>query len=88
MIKSLSGYGLWAVEYLKTIILEILIWFTNILTVLDMQWLWLGAVIFSIVFSVILLPLRGGSMLGGGLMSDVARSRIRSRRNSNKHTED
>lgn len=88
VLKSLGGYGLWAVTYIRTILEAGFVWFSNILGTLNMQWLWLGAVIFCIVFSVILLPLRGGAMLGGGLMSDVARSRVRNRRNSNKHLED
>lgn len=87
-IRSLSGYGAWAVTYIRSILEAGFGWFSVIIGKLQMQWLWLGAVIFCIVFSVILMPLRGGAMLGGGLMSDVARSRIRNRRNSNKHLED
>lgn len=70
----------WAITYVKTILQFVLAWFTRILGSIHMHWLWLGAVVFVIVFSVILLPMRGGAMLGGGLMSDIAGSRIRSNR--------
>lgn len=91
------GYAEWAITYVRTIITVCLAWFASILEVLDMEALWTGAVVFAIVFSVILLPMRGGSMLGGGMLSDIAGSRIRSgrrearssaRANARKHLED
>ena len=79
----------WAITYVRTILQYGLNWFTRILGSMGLQYLWIGAVVFVIVFSVILLPMRGGSMLGGGMVSDMVRSRISSsRRNSNKHAED
>lgn len=79
----------WAITYVRTILQYGLSWFTRILGSMGLQWLWVGAVVFVIVFSVILLPMRGGSMLGGGMVSDIARSRISaSRRQANKHAED
>ena len=83
------GFAQWAITYVRTIIKVCLAWFASILEALDMEPLWIGAVVFVIVFSVILLPMRGGSMLGGGLASDVVRSRIsRSHRQSNKYGDD
>lgn len=78
----------WSISYLRTILIRSLSWFSVILGSMNLQKLWLGAVVFVIVFSVILLPLRGGAMLGGGMMSDIVRTKIRNRKNSNKHTED
>lgn len=79
----------WAITYVRTVLQYGLSWFSLILGRMGIQWLWVGAVVFVIVFSVILLPMRGGSMLGGGMVSDIARSRISSRRrNANKHAED
>lgn len=74
----------WAISYVRTILDWGLYWFSRILGSMGLQWLWLGAVVFVIVFSVILLPMRGGAMLGGGLMSDIAGSRIRSSRRDSK----
>lgn len=83
------GFAEWAITYVRTIVKVCLGWFASILEALDMESLWIGAVVFAIVFSVILLPMRGGAMLGGGLASDIVRSRIASRRrNVNKHGED
>lgn len=100
MDKSLD-LAEWAIAYVRTILKYGLNWFTRVLSSMGLHWLWLGAVVFVIVFSVILLPMRGGSMLGGGLISDIAGSRIRSsrrdakvearrssRKNSRKHLED
>lgn len=70
----------WAVSYIRIIIQYVLSWFSNVMGVMGLQWLWLGAVVFTIVFSVILLPMRGGSMLGGGMASDIARSKVRAHR--------
>lgn len=82
-----TGYAEWAILYIRTILKTCLGWFSSILSSLDMVPLWMGAVVFVIAFSVILLPLRGGSMLGGGAVSDFAGSRLSSsRRNSNKHS--
>lgn len=79
----------WVISYVRTILQYCLSWITQIFGSTGLQYLWIGAVVFVIVFSVILLPMRGGSMLGGGMVSDMVRSRISSsRRNSNKHAED
>lgn len=87
------GFAEWAITYVRTIVKTCLGWFATILKVLDMEPLWIGAVVFVIVFSVILLPLRGGSMLGGGMVSDVSRHQLSIKRrdhkkNAKKHSED
>ena len=55
-------------SWFRTIFSVLLGWFTDIYEATGMTQLWIGAVVLAIVFTVVLIPLRGGSgIFSGGL---------------------
>lgn len=67
-----------AIAFGKRIITQLLHWFEDIFAAVGMTELWIGAVVFAAVFSIVIVPLRGGAdltngALGGFLMNKVNR---------------
>ena len=67
------------IELFRDIFYQLFIWFEDIYEATGMTSLWIGAVVLAIVFSVILIPLRGGSGIYGGVVNDFTKSAV------NKH---
>lgn len=67
-----------AVAFGKRILTTLLIWFQDIYEATGMTSLWIGVVVLTAVFSIVIVPLRGGAdltngALGGFLMNKVNR---------------
>lgn len=70
--------ALFAISFGKRILTQIIQWFGDTLSAIGMTDLWIGAVVFAAVFSIVIVPLRGGAdlthgALGGFLMNKVNR---------------
>lgn len=67
-----------AVAFGKRILTTLLMWFQDIYEATGMTSLWIGVVVLAAVFSIVIVPLRGGAdltngALGGFLMNKVNR---------------
>lgn len=61
---------------------HLLSWFTDILTFTDMYELWIGVVVFTAVFSIVILPLRGGIDLSRGVFGSFLMNKVNRHRNN------
>ena len=66
----------WALSFGKVIISTLLDWFTQIYNAIGMINVWLGVVTISVVFSMFLLPLRGGGDLGKGSFGSFLKNKV------------
>lgn len=66
----------WALSFGKVIISTLLEWFTQIYNAIGMTNVWLGVVTISVVFSIFLLPLRGGADLGKGSFGSFLKNKV------------
>lgn len=67
-----------AVTFGNRILTTLLTWFQSIYRACGMESLWIGVVVLAAVFSIVIVPLRGGAdlsngALGGFLMNKVNR---------------
>lgn len=65
-----SIYFDYTVMWFRAIFSALLGWYMDIYEILGMTSLWIGVVVLVIVFTVVLVPLRGGSGISGGAIGD------------------
>lgn len=66
----------WAIAVGKRVLTQVLLWFQNIIWATGLAPLWSGAMVFVAVFSILLIPLRGGADLTKGAIGRFAIGRI------------
>lgn len=66
----------WAIAFGKRVITEVLYWFQQIMTATGLMPLWAGTLVVTAVFSIILIPLRGGADLTRGALGQFVFGRI------------
>lgn len=76
------------INMLYTIISTVMSWWNAIIAGTDMAPLWGGAVVIVMLFSIVLTPMRGGQLLGGGAIGTFAKSKIHNQRKSKPNTGD
>lgn len=84
--------GEWAIAFGKRILTEAIHWFEQILVATGLRGVWAGVMVFVAVFSILLIPLRGGADLTGGALGSFVKSRVnhskpKSRVNHSKPTD-
>lgn len=57
-----------AIQFCKVILSNCLQWFVMVYDALGLKSLWIGAVVLAAVFSIVIVPLRGGADLTGGAL--------------------
>lgn len=57
--------GEWAISFGKAILGNCLNWFVDIYEACGLLDVWIGVVVLACVFTIVILPLRGGSSTGG-----------------------
>lgn len=72
-----------AIRFGKNILTALLNWFQQIYDATGLTDLWIGAVAMAIVFSVILIPLRGGGDVTRGAFGDLVVNQINNKKASN-----
>lgn len=65
-----------AINIGRDILTALLVWYQAVYEATGMTGLWIGVVALSIVFSVVLVPLRGGRDLTRGAFGSFAMNRI------------
>ena len=73
---SASQLGDWAIALMKRILTECLYWFSDVISATGLTPLWAGILVIVAVFSIILIPLRGGADLTGGAIGQFVKGRI------------
>ena len=77
-----NNISTWAISFGKVIISTLIDWFTQIYDSLGMTNIWLGAVTVSIVFSIFLIPLRGGADLSRGSFGGFLKNKVNKAKSS------
>lgn len=72
----------WAIAFGKRLLTEILYWFQDIMTATGLMPLWAGTLVVVAVFSIILIPLRGGADLTSGALGSFILGRVNKTRRS------
>lgn len=79
-------YSEWAISYVRAIVTNVLDWFMTIMSESGMGMVWTGVVVFVAVFSIIIMPLRGGAPLGGGISDVVMNQTHKSKRSQRERS--
>lgn len=65
-----------AISFGKRILTQLLFWFEDVLSAVGMTELWIGIVVFAAVFSIVIVPLRGGADLTGGALGSFMKNKV------------
>lgn len=71
-----------AIRFGKSILIAVLNWFQQIYEATGLTDLWIGAVTMAIVFSVILIPLRGGGDVTKGALGSFVVNQVNGKKAS------
>ena len=66
----------WCIAVMKRVLTEVIYWFDTILVSTGMRSVWGGILVVVAVFSVLLIPLRGGADLTSGALGSFVKSRV------------
>lgn len=75
-----------ALAFGKVILTTLISWFTQLYEAIGMTELWIGAVTISIVFSIFLVPLRGGGDLGKGGFGGFLKNKVNKTKGNTKNS--
>lgn len=64
-----------ALQFGKTVLSNVLSWFIEIFNRTGMTGLWIGVVVLMAVFSIVIIPLRGGADLSKGALGSFVMNR-------------
>ena len=64
------------IAVMKRVLTEGIYWFDDIMVATGMRSVWGGVMVFTAVFSVLLIPLRGGADLTSGALGGFVKSRV------------
>lgn len=67
-----------AFEFVKRVLVSVIVWFDATLEATETTDLWIAAVIFAVCMSVIVLPLRGGKAVGNNSFAGFLTNKIHS----------
>lgn len=67
-----------ALEFVKRVLVTVIVWFDATLEATETNYLWIAAVIFAVCMSVIVLPLRGGKAVGNNSFAGFLANKIHS----------
>lgn len=70
----------WSILFGRSVITAVLNWFQQIYESLGMTEIWIAAVAFAAVFSIILVPLRGGSDISRGALGSFVVNQVNSKK--------
>lgn len=65
-----------AVAFGKRVLTSVLGWFVDIYEATGMTSLWIGVVVLAAVFSIVVVPLRGGADLSRGALGSFVMNRV------------
>lgn len=65
-----------AVAFGKRILTTLLVWFQDIYEATGMTSLWIGVVVLAAVFSIVIIPLRGGADLTNGALGSFLMNKV------------
>ena len=77
-----------AVSFGKAVLVTVLSWFEQCYEAIGMTELWIGAVTLAIVFSIFLVPLRGGGDLGKGSFGGFLKNKVNKAKGSKQSSKD
>ena len=66
----------WAIASCKAVLASVLNWFIQIYDAVGLTSLWIGAVVFVAVFSIVVVPLRGGADLSRGALGSFLMNKV------------
>lgn len=69
-----------AINFGRDVISAVVMWYHNVYEACGLTGLWIGVVILSIVFSIFVVPLRGGADISRGAIGDFAFTRVNTAR--------
>lgn len=65
-----------AVNLLIDVVNACINWWSAIIDAVDLVQLWIGVVVLVALFSIVLTPMRGGQLLGGGAIGTFTQTKI------------
>lgn len=77
-----------AFEFVKRVLVSVIVWFDATLEATETTDLWIAAVIFAVCMSVIVLPLRGGKAVGNDSFAGFLSNKIYSGRETVRRERD
>ena len=73
---SAEELATWAIAIGRVVLTQAINWFDKVMTATGLEPLWAGALIIIALFSIILVPLRGGADLTRGALGSFVFSRV------------
>lgn len=73
---SATELATWAIAIGKRVLTQSIYWFQDVLSATGLTPLWSGAMVFVAVFSILLIPLRGGADLTRGALGKFVMGRV------------
>lgn len=71
-----GGVSEFAISFGKRILTTVLTWFNEIYEALGLTSLWIGVVVLAAVFSIVIIPLRGGADLSRGALGSFVMNKV------------
>lgn len=65
-----------AISFGKRILTTVLLWFEDVYRALGLSSLWIGVVVLAAVFSIVIVPLRGGADLSRGALGTFVMNKV------------
>lgn len=84
----MNAIGSKCIDMLVDIVNASLRWWDLIISATGLKSFWIAVVILVALFSIVLVPMRSGQLLGGGAIGTFARTKINNRRRRNNQTGD
>lgn len=78
----MTDVGSFAIAFCRRILATLLAWFFDLYESLGLTSLWIGVVVLSAVFSIVIIPLRGGADLTRGALGSFVMNKV------NRHKRD
>lgn len=75
-------------EFVKRVLVSVIVWFDATLEATETTDLWIAAVIFAVCMSVIVLPLRGGKAVGNNSFAGFLTNKIYSGKKQTRNDKD
>lgn len=73
-----------ALAFGRVLLSTLISWFVKVYEAIGMTEVWIGAITFAIVFSIILVPLRGGGDIGKGSFGGLLNNKVNKTKGNSK----